>query len=264
MVVHPASHRIPRVRRYSRNDITERLQPSPTGISPSSSPRSSGVRLTTDHSASFLPVAPRRPSNPGPASAAASATRPVSAPPRSLAATGGILSLPPGTEMFQFPDLPPVGVPHGSLRSRSGVAPFGHPWIIACQRLPRAFRRVATSFLGHLRLGIHPVPSLIFLALDIHRGTRGRSALSRSALTRPHQVRSTCAHIELSMSLDIKNRRVRNPLGPASRRRRSKRGVGRVAIVRPRGHTRTPRAAAVSVCWVLADPGTSPVLPRGG
>jgi hypothetical protein len=33
---------------------------------------------------------------------------PVWAPPRSLAATGGILSLPRGTEMFQFPRCPPA------------------------------------------------------------------------------------------------------------------------------------------------------------
>ena len=38
------------------------------------------------------------------------------------------------------------------------VAPFGHPWIASCQRFPRAFRRVATSFFGDQRQGIHRVP----------------------------------------------------------------------------------------------------------
>jgi hypothetical protein len=45
-----------------------------------------------------------------------------------------------------------------SLVSPRGVAPFGHLRIAGCQRLPRAFRRVATSFIGLLRLGIHHVP----------------------------------------------------------------------------------------------------------
>jgi hypothetical protein len=35
------------------------------------------------------------------------------------------------------------------------VAPFGDLWLTGCQRLPRAFRRVAASFVGHRRLGIH-------------------------------------------------------------------------------------------------------------
>jgi hypothetical protein len=39
------------------------------------------------------------------------------------------------------------------------VAPFGHPRIAGCQRLPGAFRRVAASFLGRRRLGIHRAPS---------------------------------------------------------------------------------------------------------
>src|SRR5215213_2930106 len=38
------------------------------------------------------------------------------------------------------------------------VAPFGHPRIAGCQRLPGAFRRVAASFLGRQRQGIHHAP----------------------------------------------------------------------------------------------------------
>jgi hypothetical protein len=51
-----------------------------------------------------------------------------------------LLSLPRGTEMFQFPRLPPSGnwvTPHHG----SGVAPFGNPRINACSRLPGAYRR---------------------------------------------------------------------------------------------------------------------------
>jgi hypothetical protein len=35
------------------------------------------------------------------------------------------------------------------------VAPFGDLWLTGSQRLPRAFRRVGASFLGHQHLGIH-------------------------------------------------------------------------------------------------------------
>src|SRR5918992_4401833 len=38
------------------------------------------------------------------------------------------------------------------------VAPFGHPRIAGCQRLPGAFRRVAASFVGRQRQGIHHAP----------------------------------------------------------------------------------------------------------
>jgi len=38
------------------------------------------------------------------------------------------------------------------------VAPFGVPWIAGCQHLPRAFRRVAASFIGRDRQGIHRAP----------------------------------------------------------------------------------------------------------
>ena len=105
---------------------------------------------------------------------------------------------------------------------------------------------MATSFLGHLRLGIHPVPSLIFLTLDIHHGSRGRSALSRIALARPSQVRSTCAHIGLSMSEDMKKGASQTPRGP----RRAEDGAREIGdtIVRSARHTMTTSRL------VLADP----------
>jgi hypothetical protein len=134
--------------------------PSPTGLSPPPGPRSSGLRLTSRREAGALPCPPPCPSYPETASAAASATVSVWALPRSLAATRGLLSLPRGTEMFQFPRFPPSG----SRRTAPGfgpgqVAPFGYPRITGCQRLPGAFRRVATPFLGPRRLGIHRAPS---------------------------------------------------------------------------------------------------------
>ena len=91
------------------------------------------------------------------AALARSYAAPVWALPRSLAATEGILSFPRGTEMFQFPRFPP-GYFRVASHHACRVAPFGDLWIAGCQRLPRAFRRVATSFIGVQRQGIHRVP----------------------------------------------------------------------------------------------------------
>ena len=102
----PASPRIPRVRRYSRSWCTRVPQPSPTGLSPAAVARSSSLRLTGKRQATVLPNRPTKSSNPGRASAAACATRPVWALPVSLAATPGLLSSPRGTQMFQFPRCP--------------------------------------------------------------------------------------------------------------------------------------------------------------
>ncbi len=115
--------------------------------------RSSRPRRTPNGTAAAAPVAP---SNPGTASPAGCAAAPVWAPPRSLAATEGILSVPRGTEMFQFPRCP-----RGRPRAESviqRVAPFGDLRITSRQRFPGAFRRVATSFVGRKRLGIHRAP----------------------------------------------------------------------------------------------------------
>ena len=50
-----------------------------------------------------------------------------------------LISLPPGTEMFQFPGFASLLRAMTRL-STSRVAPFGHLGIIACVPLPRAFR----------------------------------------------------------------------------------------------------------------------------
>ena len=120
-VVAPASTPIPRVGAYSRSLVTRTRPSSPTGLSPSATPRSSGLRLTAASPARPLPRPPPDSSNPGAASPAGCAAAPVWAPPRSLAATGGILSAPRGTKMFQVPRFP-----SGSRRMR-GRAPRGLP-----------------------------------------------------------------------------------------------------------------------------------------
>ena len=69
-----------------------------------------------------------------------------------------LLSVPQGTEMFQFPWFPlPVlcvqtGVtPHDGCR----VSPFGHPRINAWLAAPRGLSQPPTSFIGVRRQGIH-------------------------------------------------------------------------------------------------------------
>jgi hypothetical protein len=63
--------------------------------------------------------------------------------------------------MFQFPRLPRSGLwiqPAVTRHHPRRVAPFGFPRIVACPLLPEAFRRVATSFIGRRRQGIHRAP----------------------------------------------------------------------------------------------------------
>ncbi len=73
-------------------------------------------------------------------------TQGISSTPPSLAARQGpfLISVPPGTEMFQFPGFPPhrVWIPrwvtgHDPRR----VSPFGDVRIAACSAAPRTFRR---------------------------------------------------------------------------------------------------------------------------
>jgi hypothetical protein len=119
-VVAPASRRISRVRRYSRSGPTAVHLRSPTGLSPPAVTRSSGLRLKGVRAARRLPPPPAHSSNPPQASPAGYSARGVWAPPRSLAATKGILSVPRGTEMFQFPRCPPKLAPGCPAVRRAG------------------------------------------------------------------------------------------------------------------------------------------------
>ncbi len=86
----------------------------------------------------------------------------VWATPRSLATTSGMISLPRGTEMFQFPRCPPpnlwiqLGSTGGSL---PWVTPFGNLRINACRRLPAAYRSLPrpSSAFGAKASTIRPV-----------------------------------------------------------------------------------------------------------
>ncbi len=57
-----------------------------------------------------------------------------------------LFSLPPGTEMFQFPGLAAQGLciqPRDDISSRCRVAPFGNPRITAYLQLPVAYRSLS-------------------------------------------------------------------------------------------------------------------------
>ena len=59
-----------------------------------------------------------------------------------LLAESLLMSFPPGTEMFQFPGFASPAYVFSWRYPRGWVAPFGHPRIKACSRLPMAFRSV--------------------------------------------------------------------------------------------------------------------------
>ena len=80
-----------------------------------------------------------------------------------------LLSLPPGTEMFQFPGfpLPVLCVQTGVTRhDPCRVSPFGHPRINAWLAAPRGLSQPPTSFIGFWRLGIHRVPFVTWQLKD--------------------------------------------------------------------------------------------------
>ncbi len=75
-----------------------------------------------------------------------------------------LLSLPPGTEMFQFPGFPVLALcvqarltGHDSSR----VSPFGNPWIYGWLAPTQGLSQLPTSFIGSRSLGIHRVPFLL-------------------------------------------------------------------------------------------------------
>ena len=119
---------------------------SSTGLSPALAHPSRCVRLTLGFVTLQEPGrAPMFDSyNPTPETAAAYHAGLVWAIPVSLATTKGIISVPRGTEMFQFPRCPPriLCIQMRVIRvSPDGVPPFGDIRINICYQLPGSFRR---------------------------------------------------------------------------------------------------------------------------
>ena len=80
--------------------------------------------------------------------------------------------------MFQFPRCPPKDDSSGARPCVGRVAPFGDLRIAGCQRLPGAFRRVAASFLGRQRQGIHH--ALVFRNAPHPRSHAGPARATRT------------------------------------------------------------------------------------
>ena len=69
-----------------------------------------------------------------------------------------LISLPPGTQMFQFPGFALINLCIQFIvtqLSLSRVSPFGHPWIIARLATPHGFSQPSTSFFASRYQGIH-------------------------------------------------------------------------------------------------------------
>ena len=260
----PLPTRIPRVRRYSRSDHHGPARRRLRGSHPL---RSRPFQRRSAHgcaTARGLPPPPPMSSNPRTAAPAGSYAAPVWAPPRSLAATTGILSVPRGTEMFQFPRCPSAcsrGCPGSPCAGR--VAPFGDPRITGCQRLPGAFRRVAASFLGRRRQGIHRAPIICTVSPPARASPRPprppRAAGPRATAATPRATRAVgrCVRVSVCMWLFVARGHRHEP--PSHRSRFGRTG-SRHASHRPAAAT-TLSGSRVPHCQG-ARPGSNPTAPR--
>ena len=163
-MIPPASHRIPRVRWYSRS--TARVfSLLPTGLSPPMAALSRDLRLGKG----FLTLCPvlgrdcyalQHPESvsPKPTLLSRFGLFPVRSP---LLGESLLISLPQGTKMFQFPWFPLTGLcvqPGGPRFCRGGFPHSGiHGYKLARQP-PVAYRSLATPFLGPWHQGIHRAP----------------------------------------------------------------------------------------------------------
>ena len=101
-----------------------------------------------------------------------------------------LLSLPRGTEMFQFPRFPPQALCIQTWvtgHDPGRVSPFGHPRISALLAAPRGFSQPHASFIGSWRLGIHRGPFLTWprcsRSLCGSQGAREKGAPRRTPLS---------------------------------------------------------------------------------
>jgi hypothetical protein len=168
-VVPPASRPISRVGRYSGTPLRAALL-SATGLSPSSGPRSRGLRLAPPH-ASVGPTTP-------PPQGGRFGLGPVRSP---LLRASRLISLPLGTEMFQFPRFAPSAMPTVTVVPHRRVSPFGHPGLIACVPLPLAYRslpRPSSPLCAQASSTCYR--SLDYKRIDVAPGRPGAFAASRS------------------------------------------------------------------------------------
>ena len=130
-----------------RNTTTAGPSPSPTGLSPSLGPRSRGLRLASP-AASVGPTTPR---SRGPRFG----LRPVRSP---LLRASRLISLPPGTEMFQFPGFASADADDGP-RDPPGF-PIRPSWDQCVCAAPPGLSQLTTAFIASVCPGIPHMPSL--------------------------------------------------------------------------------------------------------
>ena len=139
--------------------------PSPTGLSPSLAALSSALRLLNSYPPKTLQDPPAPPYYPVRTTAAAFYALTVWAPPRSLAATGGItvVSFSSGYLDVSVPLVrlaQPIDSAGDDRASPRPGFPIRIPMDLRSLAAPHGFSQLATSFLAVLCPGIHPAPLL--------------------------------------------------------------------------------------------------------
>ncbi len=164
----PAGFHVSRGTRVRGGPSTTRR--SPTGLSPAPArlPSRFGSPVPLDLDRSCRAPQPRPPSEEGDRFG----LRPVRSPLLRASLAGAetpvaLISLPRGTEMFQFPRCPSRGLciqpPMTRLAARR-VAPFGFGWLIARLQLPTHVSPLSASFFGTWPQR-HPPSTLLRLAM---------------------------------------------------------------------------------------------------
>ena len=105
-----------------------------------------------------------------------------------LLAQSFLLSLPPGTKMFQFPGFAPdlVRCRHRCRR----VSPFGHPRVTGHLPLTAAFRSLSRPSSPPRATGIPRAPLFTFSVPSSHDPTTGAQAPAAGMAIRIHKTRS--------------------------------------------------------------------------
>ena len=130
-----------------RNTTTHWIWLSPTGLSPSRAPRSRGLQLAIQHAC----VGPTTPRPQGPRFGLGRFRSP-------LLSASRLISLPPGTEMFQFPGFALLERSDGT-RAPPGcpIRPSGDHSLCAA---PPGLSQLTTAFIASVCPGIPHIPSL--------------------------------------------------------------------------------------------------------